>query len=58
MMKRVVACSLTSSCQKIKTYLSQKDTKVSLKTISKRLCDQFDLKLYKSARKPRLIFQM
>ena len=46
-MKRIVACFPTSSCQKIKAYLSQKGTEVSLRTISRRLCDQFDLKPYK-----------
>ena len=54
MMKKIVARSPISSCQKIKVYLSQKGTEVSLKTISRRLCDQFDLELYKPARKPRL----
>ena len=54
MMKRIVARSLTCSCQKIKTYLSQKGAEVSLKTISRRFCDQFNLKLCKPARKPRL----
>ena len=39
-------------------YLSQKDTEVSLQTISRRRCDQFDLKLYKPAQKPRLTPQM
>ena len=58
MMKRILPRSLTSSCQKIKAYLSQKGTEVSLKTISRRLCDQFDLKPYKPARKPRLTPQM
>ena len=55
MTKRIVliARSPTSSCQKIKAYLCQKGTEVSLKTISRGLCDQFDLKLYKPARKPR-----
>ena len=58
MMKRIVACSSTSSCQKIKAYLSQKGTEVTLKTISRLLCDQFDLKLCRPARKPRLTPQM
>ena len=58
MMKRIVARSPTSSCQKIKIYLSQKGAEISLKTISRRLCDQFNLKLYKPARKPRLTPQM
>ena len=39
-------------------YLSQKDTEVSLQTISRRRCDQFDLKLYKLAQKPRLTPQI
>ena len=39
MMKGIVARSPTSFCQKIKAYLSQKGTKVSLKTISRRLWD-------------------
>ena len=34
-MKRIVPRSPTSSCQKIKAYLSQKDSDVSLKTISR-----------------------
>ena len=51
MMKRIVARSLISSCQKIKAYFSQEGIEVSLKTVSRRLCDQFDLKLYKPARK-------
>ena len=38
MMKRIVARSSISSCQKIKIYLSQKGTEVSLKTIARRLC--------------------
>ena len=54
MMKRILARSPTSSCQKIKAYLSQKGAEVSLKTISRRLCGLFDLKLYKPERKPRL----
>ena len=57
-MKRIVAHSPTSSCQKIKTYLSQKDAEISLKTIFRHLCDQFNLKLYKPARKPRLTPQI
>ena len=46
MMKRILARSPTSSCQKIKAYLSQKGTDASLKTILRLLCDQFDLKMY------------
>ena len=57
-MKRIVAGSPTSSCQNIKTYLSHKGAEISLKAISRRLCGQFNLKLYKPARKPRLTPQM
>ena len=57
-MKRIVACSPTSFCQKSRPFLSQKDTEISLQTISRRRCDQFPLKLYKPARKPRLNLQM
>ena len=31
MMKRIVACSPTGSCQKIKAYLSQKSIEINLK---------------------------
>ena len=58
MMKRIVARLPTGSCQKFKVCLSRKGIEVSLKTISRRFCDQFDLKLYKPARKPRLTSQM
>ena len=58
MMKKIVALSPTSSFQKIKAYFSQKGAEVRLKTTSRRLCDQFDLKSYKPARKPRLTTQM
>ena len=37
-MKRIVAHSPTSSCQKIKTYLSQKGAEIRLKTIFRHLC--------------------
>ena len=58
MMKKIVGCFLTNPCQKIKAYLIQNGLEVSVKTIFRRLCEQFDLKLYKPARKPRLTPQM
>ena len=58
MMIRVVAHSPTSSCPKIKAYFSQKGIEISLKTISRHICDQFDLKSYKPAQKPHLTPQM
>ena len=43
-----------SSADKIRSALVAKGTKISRRTVSRRLVDDFGLKAYKPARKPSL----
>ena len=53
-MKRIVARSPMSSCKKVGAQLLRKGTNVSVSTVSRRLSQEFGLKSYKPAKKPRL----
>ena len=54
LIRRMVVRSATSSTKKLQAALLQKDTRVTQMTISRRLSREFNLKSYKSTRKPRL----
>ena len=53
MIRRIAVCSQTSSCKKIRSALL-KGTGVYRTTVSRRLVHDFNLKAFKSAKKPRL----
>ena len=50
--------SSTSSCRKIRANLLKSDTDISINTVSRSLSNEFDLKFYKPAEKPRLASAM
>ena len=52
--RRIAVRSLMSSASKIRYALLGKGTEISRRTVSRRLVDDFGLKAYKPARKPRL----
>ena len=52
--RRMVVRSPTTSTKKLQAALLRKGTRVTQMTISRRLSREFNLKLYKPARKPRL----
>ena len=54
LIKRCVVKSPTSSAKKIRAKLGETGSRISRRTISSRLTDEFGLKSRKSARKPRL----
>lgn len=54
MIRRIALRSPSSSCRKIRADLLRSGTKVSMKTVSRRLVDDFGLKSRKPAAKPRL----
>ena len=58
MMKRIVGRFPSYSCLKIKACSGPADATVSVKTISWRHCNQFDLKADKPARKSHLTSKM
>jgi len=55
LIKRCVVKSLTCSAKKIRAELGETGSKISRRTISRRLTDEFGLKSRKPARKPGLI---
>ena len=54
LIRRMVVRSPTSSTKKLQAALLRKGTRVTQMTISRRLSREFNLKLYKPARKPKL----
>ena len=51
--RKITVCSPMSSASKIRSLLA-KGTDISRRTVSQRLVDDFDLKAYKPAHKPKL----